>query len=78
MYEKNLASLVIKEMQNKILNFLFIKLENILKKKIPNVSMGYRNFTQYLVDKGIKWYNFSEEQFNNFYKFPKKCLHPLT
>lgn len=41
--EKNWASPVTKEMQNKIiLNFLFTKLENILKRKIPAFGKGYR------------------------------------
>lgn len=66
-------------MQNKIiLNFLFIKLENIFKRKIPSVSRGYRKYAQYLVDKSIKSCNFSKEQINNFYKCPLKCLYSFN
>ena len=55
MYEKTSASLVMKEMQCKImLNLLLIKWERFLKRKILSVNKGYRKYTQYFVDESIK------------------------
>lgn len=61
--KKDSASLVIKEMQNKIIL-------NFFKRKMPSVNKSYRKYAQYLIDKGIKRHSFSENQFNNFYKGP--------
>ena len=54
MYEKTSVSLVIKEMQCKIMrNLLLIKWERFLKRKILSVNKGYRKYTHF-VDESIK------------------------
>ena len=70
MYEKTSVSLVIKEMQCKImLNLLLIKQERFLKRKKLSVSKGYRKYTHF-VDESIKMKIHSENKFNSFYKSP--------